>query len=119
MSDNWPLEATPEDCLSLPPPWDGDIDVTDPMTESALLALLHHEPSLVLKVCRSAFCQAEARGNRQAALHALYLACVTLDTSFERLLADRVLAVVRERAQGLGPSRLSVRIASSHATQLS
>jgi signal transduction histidine kinase len=117
MSASWPLEAIDEPAL--PPPWDGDIDVSDPQTESALLALQHGQPALALAVCHSVFCRAEARGDRRAAIHALYLAYVSLYNSSQRALADRVFAVLRERAPGMAASQLSARIELARANQLS
>jgi signal transduction histidine kinase len=115
----WPLEATGDDNTALPPPWDGDVDFSDEQSESALLALQHREPLLALRICRGVFCRAEARGDRQAALHALHLACITLQNSSQFALADQVFDRVRERAQAIGMSALSIRIELARARRLS
>jgi signal transduction histidine kinase len=118
MSKAWPLEAVGDDDSPLPPPWGTDVDVSVPHTESQLLNLMHRQPALVVRVCRRAFHNAQARGDTYAALHALYLACSTLYASSERPSADRVFAEVRKRAQGLHVSQLSTRIELTHARVL-
>jgi signal transduction histidine kinase len=115
----WPLAVANDDDDALPPPWDGDVRFDDPQTESALLALQHGEPMLALRICRTVFCRAEARGDRQAAVHALYLAYVNLYNSSQRASADRMFALVCERATGIGRSQLSARIELARANQLS
>jgi signal transduction histidine kinase len=119
VSAAWPLEAVDGDDAALPPPWDGDIDFADRPTESAVLALQYREPMLALRICRRAFCRAEARGDEQAAVHALYLACVNLFNSSQRALAEKVFAVVRQRAPGIRDPQLSVRIELAEANRLS
>jgi signal transduction histidine kinase len=118
MNSTWPLESSDDD-TALPPPWDGDVRFDDQQTESAFLVLQYREPALALRICRSVFCRAEARGDRRAATHALYLAFVSLFNSSQRATADRMLALVRERAIGMGASQLSARIELSHAARLS
>jgi signal transduction histidine kinase len=119
MSATWPLEANDFDDAALPPPWNGDIDFDNQQTESAVLALQYRQLTLALRICRRAFCRAEARGDEQAAVHALYLACVNLYNASQRALAERVFAAVRERASGISASQLSVRIDLAYANQLS
>jgi signal transduction histidine kinase len=118
MSAAWPLEATSDDAAALPPPWDSDVDIDNKDTESALLALQFSDPDLALRVCRRVFVKAEARGDEQAALHALYLASINLYNAAQRALATKVFAVVRERARGIDMSALASRIELTHAKQL-
>jgi signal transduction histidine kinase len=118
MSATWPLDAVDDDDIPLPPPWDGAVDLSDLPTETAFVALQHSRPELALRVCRNAFRAAEAKGDEQAAIYALYFASTNLYNTSQRALADRVFALVRERALGMAACRLSARIESTHAKQL-
>jgi signal transduction histidine kinase len=115
---NWPLEADCDDNVALAPPWDSQIDLSDPATETAVLALQYLQPALVLKVCRSAYLSAQAKGDEQTAIHALYLASIHLSRTSQRALADRVFGLVRERATNMRACSLSVRIEINHAKQV-
>lgn len=120
MSAEWPLDAIVDGDGPLPPPWDGDIDINDASIESALLTLQHSDSTLAIKVCRKAFHQAEVRRDKQAAVHALYLAFSSLyNSSKSPQLADKVFAIVRERACDISSPRLSLRIELAHASMLS
>jgi signal transduction histidine kinase len=118
MSAAWPLDARDDDDIPLPAPWDGDVDLSDPATEAAYLVLKSRQPALALGVCRSAYLVAQAKGDEQAAVHALYLACAVLYNTSQRALADRVFGLVRQRALGMSACGLSVRIEILHARQV-
>lgn len=119
MSTAWPLEASGDSSTPLPLPWAGDVDLQDKQLDAGLIAVANDRPELALEVCRRAFISAEAKGNGQAALQALYLACVSLYNSSQDALADRMFAMVRERSRGVAKSVLSTRIELTHAKQLS
>lgn len=110
MSTAWPLDATAQDGMPLPPPWDGDIDICDRSVEQAFLAIHATHPDLSLRICREVFCRAEAKGDDQAALLALHLAGVTLYTSAQEELGERVFKVVFQRAHRATDPRLALRI---------
>jgi signal transduction histidine kinase len=118
MTATWPLDAVDDDDTPLPPPWDGAVDLSDLATETAFLALRLSQPEIALRVCRSAFRTAEANSDEQAATYALYFASVGLYQTSRRALADRMFALVRERARDMGLCRLTVRIELTHARQL-
>jgi signal transduction histidine kinase len=119
MSSTWPLEAMPEGDSPLPPPWDQVVDLEEQKTELDLLRLQYEQPMLALSVCRKAFVRADALGQKQAALRALYLACVVLFNSGRHAQGDRVFAIVRERAVGMEACELFIRIELTHSKRLS
>lgn len=118
MSEAWPLGAPDEDNAPLPTPWNADVDIGDRNVESALLSLQYTQPELALRVCRKVFCNAEAKDDKQAALHALYLACSHLSNRGQYALAGRLFEAVQDRVKGLGRSQLSTRIELFHAARL-
>lgn len=118
MSAGWPLEAPVDEDSPLPPPWNGAVDLTDQKTESDLLLLGHADPAAMIRVCRSAFTSAQARGDQHAAVLALHLACSAMNNTGQHPQADRLLSVIVERARGLGLSQLSTRIKFNEALQL-
>lgn len=118
MNCSWPLDSTDEDAAPLPPPWDGVVDLEDKVVESALLPMQYSDPALALRICRVAFDQAEATGDKHAALHALYVACSYLYNNSRYAEADRVFKIVRERAPGVAGPRLSARMQLFHSSRL-
>jgi signal transduction histidine kinase len=119
MSSTWPLEAMPEGDSPLPPPWDQVVDLEEQKTELDLLRLQHEQPMLALSVCHKAFAEADALGQKQAALRALYLACVVLFNSGRHAQGDRVFSIVHERAVGMENCELSIRIELTQSKRLS
>jgi signal transduction histidine kinase len=117
-SSDWPLEATPEDDLPLPAPWDGDVDIEDRQTEWSLISLQFSEPKLAIRVCRHLFSRAQAAGDEKTALHALYIACCNLYNRSQHELADRVFETVRDRLPTVIDPRLSTQIKLFHAIRL-
>jgi signal transduction histidine kinase len=114
----WPLGATADDALPLPPPWDGDVDLSDRQTESALYALQYSDPVLALRVCRQLFCAAEAKGDGHAALNALFTATTHARHRCDFAQVDRLFALVRQRAHSVVGSSLATRIDQFHAGRL-
>jgi signal transduction histidine kinase len=117
-NSDWPLEATPEDDLPLPPPWDGEVDIEDGQTEWSLVFLQFSEPELAIRICRHLFCRAEAAGDEKTALHALHIACCNLYNRSQHELADRVFETVRDRSAKVTDPRLSAQIKLFHAIRL-
>jgi signal transduction histidine kinase len=114
----WPLGATADDALPLPVPWDGDVDLSDRQTESALYALQYSNPALALRVCRKVFCAAEAQGDGHAALNALFTATTHARHRCDFAQVDQLFALVRQRAYSVVGSSLATRIDQFHAGRL-
>jgi signal transduction histidine kinase len=115
----WPLESSVEDKAPLPPPWDGDIDLTDDEARTALVGLQFTQPELALEVCRRKFCKAQTAGDEPTALHALYIACSNLYNRSHHELADRAFEFIRQRLHVVTNPRLLTQIKLFHAIRLS
>jgi signal transduction histidine kinase len=118
VSTAWPLDATADDALPLPAPWDGNVDLSDRQTESALYALQYSDPALALRVCRKVFCAAEAEGDGYAALNALFTATTHARHRCDFAQVDQLFALVRQRAHSVVRSSLATRIDQFHAGRL-
>jgi signal transduction histidine kinase len=117
-STAWPLDATADDALPLPAPWDSDVDLSEQQTEAALYALQYSDPALALRVCRKAFCVAEAAGDGHAALNALFTATTHARHRSDFAQVDQLFALVRQRARSVARSSLATRIDQFHAGRL-
>jgi signal transduction histidine kinase len=120
LSFTWPLDAhrDDDDAAPLPPPWEGDIDFSDDRVRQAFMTMHAQHPDLALRICRQAFCRAQATGDEQAAILALHLTSVTYYNTAQDELGDRVFSVVLQNAHVVTDPRLSLRIELNFARML-